>query len=164
MHFCANWFYCWNGFVMGPFTWKYEVNNFQTTFSYFPGGSKMGGAQKYEFFQNQVYIGMWYTKIFVFMSMNMFLGPENSFLTSDLRFDQFYAKWGSKRAFLGSKMDKNTFASKWQKCSCNVTRNMFLVSKRWLLLLLRNKLWELKIPYGLDYTFLKQKKREKVKI
>ena len=36
----------------------------------------------------------------------MFLGSKNSFLTSDLRFDQFYAKWGSKRVFLGSKMDK----------------------------------------------------------
>ena len=38
-----------------------------------------------------------------------FWGQGIHFLTSDLRFDQFYAKWGSKRAFLGSKMDKNTF-------------------------------------------------------
>ena len=40
------------------------------------------------------------------MSRNMLLGSENSFLTSDLRFDYFYVKWGSKRAFLRSKMDK----------------------------------------------------------
>ena len=52
-------------------------------------------------------------------SRYMFLGSKNSLLTSDLRFDQFYPKWGlkraflrSKRAFLRSKMDKNTFASK----------------------------------------------------
>ena len=41
------------------------------------------------------------------ISRNMFLGSRNPFLTSDLIFNPNYAKWGPKKAFFGSKLDKN---------------------------------------------------------
>ena len=58
------------------------------------------------------------------LSRVMFLGSRNPILTSDLRFDQFYAKWGSKRAFLGQKWiktllpvnNRNVHAMSLEKC------------------------------------------------
>ena len=60
---------------------------------------------------------------------NVFGVKESNF---DIRFEiwPILREMGAKRAFLRSKMDKNTFSSKWQKCSCNVTRNMFFGVKK----------------------------------